>query len=196
MAEPDDLADQPGSVAAPTRTLPRRSWLKRTLGSAAELLLNPLDRVLLGARSAATATAARTAAADAAGSTVTKAGAAAAATTATTSTGSQAAAPASAAATLQRRPLRFPADHGAHPAQRTEWWYLTGWLVEAGASLSAPEPRWGFQLTFFRSRTEVAATQPSAFAARQLILAHAALSDLRAGRLRHDQRVARAGFGL
>src|SRR5207302_1856059 len=24
--------------------------------------------------------------------------------------------------------FRFPADHGAHPAFRTEWWYVTGWL--------------------------------------------------------------------
>lgn len=24
--------------------------------------------------------------------------------------------------------LRFPADHGAHPEFRTEWWYVTGWL--------------------------------------------------------------------
>ena len=24
--------------------------------------------------------------------------------------------------------LRFPADHSAHPAFRTEWWYVTGWL--------------------------------------------------------------------
>lgn len=22
--------------------------------------------------------------------------------------------------------LRFPHDHGAHPAFRTEWWYITG----------------------------------------------------------------------
>jgi predicted secreted hydrolase len=99
---------------------------------------------------------------------------------------------------LQPRPLRFPADHGAHPAQRTEWWYVTGWLAEAGtaAASTTAAPRWGFQLTFFRSRTQVDPAQPSAFAAHQLILAHAALSDLRAGRLLHDQRIARAGFGL
>ncbi|MET0983444.1 MAG: carotenoid 1,2-hydratase, partial [Telluria sp.] len=26
------------------------------------------------------------------------------------------------------RALSFPADFGAHPAFRTEWWYVTGWL--------------------------------------------------------------------
>lgn len=95
--------------------------------------------------------------------------------------------------TMQPRPLIFPADHGAHPAQRTEWWYVTGWLAEP----DRPDvPRHGFQITFFRSRGDVAADHPSAFAARQLVLAHAALTDLAGARLLHDQRIARAGFGL
>jgi predicted secreted hydrolase len=87
-------------------------------------------------------------------------------------------------------PLRFPADHGAHPQFRTEWWYVTGWL-------RTPEGRdLGFQVTFFRSRPPVDERNPSAFAPRQIIFAHAALSDPAIGRLLHDQRVARAGFGL
>lgn len=86
--------------------------------------------------------------------------------------------------------LRFPADHGAHPDFRTEWWYVTGWLKTAdGGDL-------GFQVTFFRSRTGADPTNPSAFAPRQVLFAHAALSDPKLGRLRHDQRIARAGFGL
>ncbi|MGZ8255960.1 MAG: lipocalin-like domain-containing protein, partial [Burkholderiaceae bacterium] len=69
------------------------------------------------------------------------------------------------------RPLVFPRDHGAHPDYRTEWWYLTGWLdVPGGAPV-------GFQVTFFRTRTEVDPANPSAFAAKQLIIAHAALAD-------------------
>ncbi len=55
---------------------------------------------------------------------------------------------------------------------------------------------YGFQLTFFRSRTDVPRDHPSAFAATQLVFAHAALTDPLAGRLRHDQRIARAGFGI
>lgn len=96
------------------------------------------------------------------------------------------------ASTLLRRgePLLFPRDFGAHPALRTEWWYLTGTLATAGG------PELGFQVTFFRSRVASAAGHPSAFAARQLVFAHAALSDPQAGRLVHDQRIARAGFGL
>jgi predicted secreted hydrolase len=87
-------------------------------------------------------------------------------------------------------PLIFPRDHGAHPAFRTEWWYLTGWL-------QGPDGKpLGFQITFFRTRPGVADDHPSRFAAKQVIFAHAALSDPANGRLLHDQRIARAGFGL
>ena len=85
--------------------------------------------------------------------------------------------------------LRFPADFGAHPETRTEWWYVTGTLT-AGARL------WGFQVTFFRSATGITSTPASRFAASQLLFAHAALTDLEGGRLRHDQRIARSGFGI
>ena len=90
---------------------------------------------------------------------------------------------------LPGRTLVFPADHGAHPEFRTEWWYATGWLtLPDGSPL-------GFQTTFFRVRTGLGEHNPSAFAPRQLILAHAAIADPRLGRLRHDQRAARVGFG-
>jgi len=95
------------------------------------------------------------------------------------------------------RALQFPAAFGAHPGARTEWWYVTGWL--APADNHPAQPTHGFQLTFFRSRTTVPQDHPSAFAARQLVFAHAALTDLSApptAPLRHDQRIARQGFGL
>ena len=86
--------------------------------------------------------------------------------------------------------LRFPADHGAHPAYRTEWWYATGWLRTGdGRDL-------GFQVTFFRTRPPVGAGNPSRFAPRQILFAHAALSDPAVGHILHGERAARAGFGL
>ena len=95
----------------------------------------------------------------------------------------------SAALTPQR--LQFPRDLGSHPDMRTEWWYITGSL-----SGDTPAQSFGFQLTFFRSR--VAATQgmASAFAAKQLMFAHAAVTDVTGKKLWHDQRLARAGFGV
>jgi predicted secreted hydrolase len=92
---------------------------------------------------------------------------------------------------LPGRALRFPQDSGAHPEFRTEWWYLTGTLQLPGAA----HPH-GFQITFFRSRVDADVAQGSRFATRQLLFAHAALTDLGEGRLRHDERIARQGFGI
>jgi predicted secreted hydrolase len=87
-------------------------------------------------------------------------------------------------------PLAFPRDHGSHPAFRTEWWYVTGIVRDAAGN------DYGVQVTFFRTRTGLAEDNPSAFAPRQILFAHAALADPRRGRLLHDQRAARTGFGL
>ena len=87
-------------------------------------------------------------------------------------------------------PLAFPRDHGAHPDYRTEWWYLTGWLDGPG------ELHRGFQITFFRTATGFGMDSQSAFAPRQILFAHAALSDPRVGHLLHGERIARAGLGL
>jgi predicted secreted hydrolase len=86
--------------------------------------------------------------------------------------------------------FRFPEDHGAHPEFRAEWWYVTGWLEPEDG------PAFGFQVTFFRTRPSVDQDNPSAFAAKQVLFAHAAISDPALGRLLHDERIARAGFGL
>jgi predicted secreted hydrolase len=84
----------------------------------------------------------------------------------------------------------FPRDHGSHPSYRTEWWYITGWVQdERGNPL-------GIQVTFFRSRPLLQEENPTGFAPRQLLFAHAAIADPRQGRLLHDQRAAREGFGL
>ncbi len=106
---------------------------------------------------------------------------------------------------VTHRALRFPADHGAHPDTHVEWWYVTGWLrvgMDTGAATAASStPDFGFQVTFFRTRTGLAETSASRFAARQLVFAHVALIDLAAaakggGGSMHDQRAARAGFGI
>ena len=86
-------------------------------------------------------------------------------------------------------PLGFPRDFGSHDDSRIEWWYVTG-------ALDAGMQRWGFQITFFRAATGLASEPASRFTADQIVFAHAAVTDLQAGRLRHDQRIARRGFGI
>ncbi len=58
--------------------------------------------------------------------------------------------------------MEFPRDHGAHPAFRTEWWYVTGWLAGEGRRAL------GFQITFFRNRPRIARGESERFAPRQL----------------------------
>lgn len=84
----------------------------------------------------------------------------------------------------------FPRDHGAHPDFRTEWWYVTGWIDGPGGT------RRGFQVTFFRTATGIGADDPGAFAPRQILFAHAALSDPTVGHLLIGERIAREGLGL
>lgn len=87
--------------------------------------------------------------------------------------------------------LEFPRDHGAHPAFRTEWWYWTGNLQ------SDRGRRFGMQLVFFRHA--LAASPPprnASLATRDLLLAHAAVTDVDGKRFHHAERMARAAAGL
>jgi predicted secreted hydrolase len=90
---------------------------------------------------------------------------------------------------LPERALVFPRDHGAHPELRTEWWYITG-------HARTGDREFGFQVTFFRSRVDGTQSMRSRFAAKQLVFAHAALTDLQGRKLWHGQRIAREGFGI
>jgi predicted secreted hydrolase len=99
------------------------------------------------------------------------------------------AAPPQLSAVVPGKSVSLPQDFGAHPDYRTEWWYATGWV-------ETPDGKpMGFQITFFRSATDHDASNPSRFAPRQLIIAHAALSDPTVGKLLHEQKSAREGFG-
>jgi predicted secreted hydrolase len=93
---------------------------------------------------------------------------------------------------LGPRTFEFPRDHGAHPEYRQEWWYFTG-------NLDSPDgERFGFELTFFRfglAPGEVGAgsgTQ-STWRARQMYMAHFAVTDVGRQRFRFAEKVSRGG---
>lgn len=92
------------------------------------------------------------------------------------------------------RDFTFPADHGAHPAFRTEWWYVTGHVDADGGR------RFGLQVTFFRNALAPpdpdAPERESAWAARQAYLAHFALTDANGERFFAFERTARGAAGL
>jgi predicted secreted hydrolase len=89
------------------------------------------------------------------------------------------------------RPFVFPRDHGPHPEFQTEWWYYTG-------NLDAEDGRhFGFQLTFFRrSLTPTPAERPSSMAARNVYMAHFALSDVAGKQFYAFDRFSRDGGEL
>ena len=83
----------------------------------------------------------------------------------------------------------FPRDHYAHEEFRTEWWYYTGHLHAASGD------EYGYQVTFFRSGVAAARKSASRWAAKNIYLAHFALSDIPRGTFRYFERVSRAGMG-
>ena len=89
------------------------------------------------------------------------------------------------------RPLAFPADHGAHPDTRTEWWYLTGNLFTADGR------RFGYQFTLFRVGLHPdEAAGDSDWRSNQLYMGHLAVSDIAGARHHSAERFARAAAGL
>ena len=90
---------------------------------------------------------------------------------------------------LPAKTLAFPRDRGSHPDFKTEWWYITGHCTSGGREF-------GFQLTFFRSRVDSTQAMTSKFAAKQLLFAHAAITNVQGKKLHHDQRISRDGFGV
>lgn len=90
----------------------------------------------------------------------------------------------------------FPRDHGPHPDFKTEWWYYTGNLTAEDGR------RFGYQLTFFRSRIippgeDSSRPEPaSAWRTSQIFLAHAAVSDIDGKTYLHAERMARGALGM
>lgn len=83
------------------------------------------------------------------------------------------------------RVLTFPADHGAHPAYRIEWWYLT-------ANLTGPDGTpYGLQWTLFRSA--LAPRDGAGWDTPQLWMGHAAVTTPTAHFV--AERLARGGIG-
>ncbi|WP_216910103.1 lipocalin-like domain-containing protein [Synechococcus sp. CCY 0621] len=98
---------------------------------------------------------------------------------------------------LTPRQWRFPADFGAHPDHRTEWWYYTGNLeTEAGRAF-------GYQFTIFRQALVPEAppekgsgSRGSAWRTPQVYSAHFTVSDIATDTFLQEERFARGAQGL
>ena len=81
--------------------------------------------------------------------------------------------------------LQFPADHGAHPTYRIEWWYVT-------ANLTGPDGTpYGLQWTLFRSA--LAPRDGQGWQTPQLWMGHAAVTT--AQKQFVAEHLARGGIG-
>ncbi|HEY1182261.1 MAG TPA: lipocalin-like domain-containing protein [Rhodocyclaceae bacterium] len=84
------------------------------------------------------------------------------------------------------RQLVFPADFGAHPAFRIEWWYVTANLRDANGT------DYGAQWTLFRQAT-APPPQQEGWANQQIWMGHAAVTS--AATHRFAETFARGGIG-
>lgn len=93
---------------------------------------------------------------------------------------------------MEPRPFVFPADHGAHPGFRTEWWYFTGNVFDDDAR------HYGFELTIFR--IALGAPDPvareSALATNAVWMAHLTVTDTARRRFQAAERLSRGAGGL
>ncbi len=85
------------------------------------------------------------------------------------------------------RTFDFPADHGAHPEYRSEWWYLT--VVLSGDK----GDEYGVQFTLFRQalRPLAADASDNPWRSGQVYLGHLAVTSVRDGSHAFDQRFVR-----
>ncbi|MEH6824810.1 MAG: lipocalin-like domain-containing protein [Motiliproteus sp.] len=90
------------------------------------------------------------------------------------------------------RPFDFPTDHQAHLRYRSEWWYVTGNVVD-----TAGQP-FAFQLTIFRQALRPSDDQQplNPWLIPQLYMGHLAVVDINHQQHRSVERFSRAGPGL
>src|SRR6202162_4553297 len=90
------------------------------------------------------------------------------------------------AAVIPGKTFSFPADHGAHPDFRIEWWYVTANLSDAAGAA------YGAQWTLFR-QAMAPAPQQEGGPSQQIWMGHAAVP--RADTHRYSETFSRGGIG-
>lgn len=87
-------------------------------------------------------------------------------------------------------PFVFPRDHGNHPDFKTEWWYITGHLIN-----KANGNRYGYQLTFFRQASPKNKWRGnSSWQSDQIYMAHAAITNESEKSFTHEEKLNRGGI--
>jgi predicted secreted hydrolase len=90
---------------------------------------------------------------------------------------------------LPEKKLTFPRDSGSHPEFRTERWTVAG-------HAKSGDREFGFQVTFFRSRVDATEGVKSKLAAKQMVFAQGAVTDVQGKKLLQDQRAAQGSVDI
>ena len=84
----------------------------------------------------------------------------------------------------------FPRDHGNHPDFKTEWWYVTGHLIN-----KTNGDRYGYQLTFFRQASPKSKWRGNSnWQSDQIYMAHAAITNESEKSFVHEEKLNRGGI--
>ena len=84
----------------------------------------------------------------------------------------------------------FPKDHGIHPTYDTEWYYITGHLVDTNNELH------GFQVTFFRHKLTKVPDNFSLWNSPHLYTAHFAFTNGRDETFNHYETMGRESYKI
>ena len=87
-------------------------------------------------------------------------------------------------------PWEFPKAHGIHPTFDTEWYYITGHLIDENNT------RHGFQVTFFRHKLSAIKDSKSPWNSPHLYTAHFAFTDGEDKTFQHYEAMGRNSYGI
>ena len=99
---------------------------------------------------------------------------------------------------LHPRSFKFPQDHLAHQAYKTEWWYFSG-NINAESLKNNEKPRkFSYQFTLFRFalHPEKLSTKNSQWRTNNIYMAHVALTDFDNQQFYQQERFSRDGMAL
>lgn len=89
------------------------------------------------------------------------------------------------------RAFVFPQDHGPHRAFKTEWWYVTGNVVDENGR------PFGYQFTIFRigNSPTKASTVENDWKSSEFFMGHFTITDVTRQKFFHDEMFSRGGIG-
>ncbi|MCW8932743.1 MAG: carotenoid 1,2-hydratase [Gammaproteobacteria bacterium] len=99
---------------------------------------------------------------------------------------------------VKPRVFKFPRDHLAHQAYKTEWWYVSGNISTKNLDKSDQLREFSYQFTLFRFALspEKLSIESSQWRSNNIYMAHVALTDISNQKMYQQERFSRDGLSL